>query len=104
MYGEMSHAATTQAKLEAQGGIHKAVAVDMRSQRSRQPRKKVRLPNRWLSLSAVARMARRSQKPSRTASDMSQVRETGGKDAFIEAASVEGAKRGVTSKVQNIDV
>jgi hypothetical protein len=28
MYGEMSRASTTQAKIEAQGGIHKAVAVD----------------------------------------------------------------------------
>ena len=133
MYGEMSRAATTQAKIEAQGGIHKAAAVDSAESTIKAATQKGAVSEQAAQLAGggedgkkiaeaikngsaegadllaagIVRAAQElgaAQSGARTASDMSQIREIGGKEAFIEAASVEGAKRGVTSKVQNIDV
>ena len=133
MYGEMSHASTTQAKLEAQGGIHKAVAVDSAESTIKAATQKGAVAEQAAQLAGggedgkkiaeaikngsaegadllaagIVRAAQNlgaAQSGARTASDMSQIRETGGKDAFVEAARIEGGKRGVESKVQNIDL
>ena len=133
MYGELSKASTTQAKLQAQGGIHKAVSIDSAESSIKAATQKGAVTEQAAQLAGggeggkkiadaiknasadgadlmaagIIRAAQNlgaAQSGAKTVSDMNQVKETGGKEAFIEAASVEGAKRGATSKVQNIDL
>jgi hypothetical protein len=133
MYGELSKASTTQAKIEAQGGIHKAVTVDTAESFIKAGMQKGSVAQQAAELAGggaegtkiaeaikngsaegadllsagIIRAAQSlggAQSGAKTRGDMKNIEMTGGEEAFIQSAGVEGGKKGIVAKTQNIDL
>lgn len=139
LYGEKSKALSTQAKIDAQGGVDKAVGLDVadstvkasmqKGGTEEQVKQLLMDPKAGKSESEAEKISKAlgeggataanlisagivrsasalasAQSGAKMAGDLSTIKATGGKDSYIQASSVEGAKRGATSKVQNIDM